>query len=332
MPKILVIRFSSIGDIVLTSPVVRCLSKQIPGAEIHFLTKNINNKLLEANVYIKKIHLFDRSLSELIVKLKFEKFDYVVDLHNNIRSRRVRLGLGVKSFTFDKLNIRKWLMVRLKLNLLPKQHIIDRYFKAIAKLGVVNDGAGCDFFIPEKDKVALSHLPPSHQNGYIGFVIGANYSTKRLPLYKIISLCKKINKPIVLLGWKSEECYGDQIYKELPELVYNACGAYNINQSASLVQQASMVISHDTGLMHIAAAYKKRIVSIWGNTIPDFGMTPYMDASLFKTVEVKGLSCRPCSKIGYSRCPKGHFKCMNLINEAEIVALVEDWQKMDVLQ
>ena len=327
MPKILVIRFSSIGDIVLTSPIVRCLSKQIPGAEIHFLTKKTNQRLLEANIYLSKIHLYDKSLSELIHKLKQEQFDYVIDLHYNLRSRRVVLGLGVKSFAFNKLNIRKWLMVQFKLNLLPKVHIIDRYFKAIRKLNVVNDGAGCDFFIPEKDKVNLSSLPPSHQNGYIGFVIGANYSTKRLPLYKIISLCKKINLPVVVLGWKSEECYGDQIYRELPELIYNACGAYNINQSASLVQQASIIITHDTGLMHIAAAYRKRIISIWGNTIPQFGMTPYMDASLFKTVEVKGLSCRPCSKIGYVRCPKGHFKCMNLINEEEVVELVEAWQK-----
>ena len=91
--------------------------------------------------------------------------------------------------------------------------------------------------------------------------------------------------------------------------VYNACGKFNLNQSASLLKEAVVVFSHDTGLMHIAAAFGKKIYSIWGNTIPEFGMYPYR--TQFVIFENKKLKCRPCSKIGFDSCPKKHFKCMN---------------------
>jgi ADP-heptose:LPS heptosyltransferase len=322
LPKILIVRFSSIGDIVLTSPIIRCLKNQVPGAEIHYLTKKSYKELVETNPRIDKFFLLEKSLTKLLPALKMEGYDYIVDLHNNLRSKRVGVKLGVKTYTFKKLNIYKWLLVNFKINLLPKEHLVDRYFNALKSLGVMNDGKGLDFFIPEQDRVPLTSLPASHQNGYIAFVIGANYSTKRLPLSKIISLCKKINKPIVLLGWKNEEHNGNEIQKEVPLLVYNGCGIFNINQSASLVEQASLIISHDTGLMHIAAAFKKRIISIWGNTVPEFGMWPYLEKNLYTTIEVKGLSCRPCSKIGFSQCPKGHFKCMEEINEEEVLRAI----------
>jgi ADP-heptose:LPS heptosyltransferase len=302
----------------------------VPNAEVHLLTKKAHVNLIENNIYISKYFLLDKSISRILPDLQIEKYDFIIDLHNNLRSKRIILGLGIKSLTFNKLNIRKWLLVKLKLNFLPNEHLIDRYFHAIKKLGVANDGAGIDFFIPEKDKVATSTFPSSHQNGYVAFVIGANYSTKRLPIYKIVSLCKKINKPIILLGWKTEQMYGMQIMHEHPDLVYNGCGSYNINQSASIIEQASAVITHDTGLMHVAAAFNKKILSIWGNTVPAFGMTPYLDSPPYSIHEVQGLSCRPCSKIGFSKCPKGHFKCMNMIDEEEIVMVLEDWLKDNI--
>jgi heptosyltransferase-2 len=125
----------------------------------------------------------------------------------------------------------------------------------------------------------------------------------------MIELCKKINKPVVLLGGKEDFERGEQLRKELGELIFNTCGKLNLNQSASLVKKSSCVFSHDTGLMHIAAALKKEVFSIWGNTIPAFGMYPYR--TKYHALENTELNCRPCSKIGFDKCPKGHFNCMN---------------------
>jgi ADP-heptose:LPS heptosyltransferase len=207
-------------------------------------------------------------------------------------------------------------------------HIIDRYMATVKELGVENDGKGLDFFIPAKDEVPLTDIPTSHQLGYIGLVVGAALKTKQLPLHKLVSMCKQINYPIILLGGKEDRATGIAIEKEVNHLkIYNACGKFNLNESAFLVKKAKLIITHDTGLMHIAAAFNKPIVSIWGNTVPAFGMTAYYSKQNtwhFES-EVTKLSCRPCSKIGYTACPRGHFKCMELQNEGEISRVVNSF-------
>ncbi|RDV16997.1 glycosyltransferase family 9 protein [Pontibacter diazotrophicus] len=317
MPKILILRFSSIGDIVLTTPVVRCIKQQVPDAEVHYCTKQGFKSILENNPYIDKMHLLGGSLKELVRQLKAENFDYVVDLHNNLRTRIIRARLGKPGKSFNKLNYEKWLMVNFKRNRLPDIHIVQRYLDAAAALGVKDDGKGLDYFIPAKDEVDLQALPASFRQGYVAFAIGAQHYTKRLPTERIIELCERLQQPVVLLGGKEDAATGEEIvayFKTRPvnnaqqTTIYNACGKYNLSGSASLVRQAEKVVSHDTGLMHIAAAFQKDIISIWGNTIPEFGMYPFRTS--YKVLEVHGLSCRPCSKIGYSKCPKGHFKCM----------------------
>ncbi len=314
LKKILIIRFSSIGDIVLTTPVIRCIKMQTD-AEIHFLTKQAFKGILEHNPYITKIHTIEKEVKEVMQQLKNEQFDFVVDLHNNIRSVLVKRGLGKPSASFKKLNFQKWILVNFNINKLPAEHIVDRYINTVAALGIKNDNKGLDYFIPEKEEILLTTLPKTHQNGYIGFVIGAKHFTKQLPIEKIISICKKIDKPIILLGGKEDVARAQTIEASVGKHIYNACGKYNLNQSASLVKQASKIITHDTGLMHIAAAFKKEIISVWGNTVPAFGFTPYLPSPTSKIVEVKNLSCRPCSKIGYDKCPKGHFNCMMKIDE-----------------
>lgn len=329
--KVLVIRFSSIGDIVLTTPVVRVLKTQLPDAEVHYCTKKGFAGILKANPYIDKLHLLEDDLNVLVQQLKAEKFDYIIDLHHNLRTALIKRRLGVKAYSFDKLNFEKWLMVNLKINRLPNVHIVDRYVQTAAPLGVKMDELGLDYFIPEQDEVPLEWLPETHRSGYVAYAIGAQHNTKKLPLSRMIELCDKINKPIVLLGGKEDAENGERIekfflqaeasqaYEEgLQKLlnkktqIFNACGKFNLNQSASLVRQASHVFTHDTGLMHIAAAFKRPIFSIWGNTIPEFGMYPYR--TQFTVLEKKGLSCRPCSKIGYNKCPRQHFLCMNGIH------------------
>jgi ADP-heptose:LPS heptosyltransferase len=197
-------------------------------------------------------------------------------------------------------------------------HIVDRYMETVKTLSVKNDGAGLDYFIPKEEETKASDIPAGHQMGYIGIVIGATYATKRLPPEKLQELCSAIHYPIILLGGPEDKALGEQLAQANEAgRVYNACGKFTLNESASLVRNARLIISHDTGLMHIAAAFKKPILSVWGNTVPAFGMTPYYgDRFLqhnprpFDVFEVNGLSCRPCSKLGYAKCPKGHFKCM----------------------
>jgi ADP-heptose:LPS heptosyltransferase len=319
MKKILIIRFSSIGDIILTTPVLRCLKTQLPETEIHYLTKKAFKGILEHNPYLSKIHTIEKEVKEIAEELRKENFDEVIDLHNNLRTLQTKLLLGKKASTFRKLNFQKWLLVQFKINHMPQLHVVDRYMETVKHLGIKNDEQGLDYYIPPTDEVALQTLPITHQQGYIGFVIGAKHFTKQLPTEKIISICKKINQPLILLGGKEDKDRGEVIASALGEQVVNACGSYNLHQSASLVKQATRIISHDTGLMHIAAAFKKDITSVWGNTVPAFGFTPYKPGKASKIVEVQGLSCRPCSKIGYDKCPKGHFKCMQEINE-EVVA------------
>lgn len=317
MKKILIIRFSSIGDIVLTTPVIRCLKEQLPDVEVHYLTKKGFKGILETNPYITKVHTIEKDVKEVLPELKKIDFDFVIDLHNNIRSAQVKMALGKPSPTFKKLNFKKWLLVNFKINKMPAAHLVDRYMQTVEQLGVKNDFRGLDYFISEADNVVPSLLPITHQSGYIGFVIGAKHTTKQLPTEKIISICKKLNQPVLLLGSKEDAERAKEIKNAVGEAIYNACGKYNLNQSASLVKQATKIITHDTGLMHIAAAFKKDIISVWGNTVPAFGFTPYLPGSNSKIVEVKNLPCRPCSKTGYEKCPQGHFKCMLLIDENE---------------
>jgi ADP-heptose:LPS heptosyltransferase len=238
----------------------------------------------------------------------------------------IKTALWRKSYSFDKINFKKWLKVNLKIDQLPAVHIVDRYLKTVAPLGVKPDALGLDYFIPEKDDVPVDWLPETHQKNFVAYAIGAQHNTKKLPLTRMIELCDRINKPIVLLGGKEDFETGESIRSfferthsteyesglfELNKktVIYNACGKFNLNQSASLVKKSSHVFTHDTGLMHIAAAFKKEVFSIWGNTIPEFGMYPYR--TRFTVFENKKIDCRPCSKIGYQKCPRGHFKCMN---------------------
>lgn len=325
--KILVIRFSSIGDIVLTTPVVRALKVQLDDVEIHFCTKVQYKSLVEHNPYVDKIILLEGRLGKLITLLKKERYDYVVDLHNNLRTRVIKSRLGVRSDQVDKLNFEKWLLVNFKINKMPNIHIVDRYMETVKALGVKKDHLGLEYFIPHKDEVEKEWLPETHRKEYVAYAIGGQHGTKKLPVRRMIALCDKINKPVILLGGKEDFEAGEKVarffekhtasagleplLKELNKktIIFNACGKYNLNQSASILKNAQVVFSHDTGLMHIAAALKKEVYSIWGNTTPYFGMYPYK--TKFTVLENNNLSCRPCSKIGYAQCPLGHFKCMN---------------------
>jgi heptosyltransferase-2 len=311
--KILVVRFSSIGDIVLTTPVVRMLKKQL-NAEVHYLTKSSYVSLFKSNPYVDAVFQINKSVNEVISDLKKENYDYVIDLHSNLRTQILKLKLGVAAKSFNKLNWEKFLLTNFKINTLPQVHIVDRYLETVKFLGIENDNEGLDFFISEADKVDVSKYP----NNYTVFVIGGQHATKILPNTKIVSIINKLNEPVVLVGGPEDKYRGDEIAAATKSAI-NICEEYSILQSASVIQQAKRVITHDTGMMHIAAAFNKSIYSVWGNTVPEFGMFPYLSNKDSKMIEVQNLSCRPCSKIGYAKCPKGHFKCMQEIDENQFL-------------
>jgi ADP-heptose:LPS heptosyltransferase len=273
--------------------------------------------------------LFHPFLLIILILIKFifwkilltEEYDYIIDLHHNLRTSIIKKKMKPIAFSFNKLNIEKWLMVNLKINRLPNRHIVDRYLDTVRLFDIHNDGKGLDYYIDPADEIDLRDFPSLHQKGYLAFVIGAKHNTKKLPKEKIISIIRKIDLPVILLGGKEDLQEAEYIQNRIGNLCFNSCGVNNLGQSASLVRQANVVITHDTGLMHIAAAFKKKIISIWGNTIPEFGMYPYEAHADSQIVEVKDLKCRPCSKIGYQSCPKKHFDCMNKIDEDRVVAL-----------
>jgi ADP-heptose:LPS heptosyltransferase len=311
--KILVIRFSSIGDIVLTTPVVRALKQQLPGSEIHFITKTPFKGILDHNPNIDKVYTIEKSVNEVISDLKKEKYDHIVDLHKNIRTLSLILKLKRPSSSFPKLNLEKWLLVNLKWDRMPKVHIVSRYFEAVKNLGVVDDGLPCDFFIGPENEIDVQQTFGLEKGSYVTIALGAQFATKRLPFDKLVEIIDQLNIPIIVIGGPMDKTLADKLLEQFKDKkIFSACGLYSLGQSASIVNQSSAILTNDTGLMHIASCFEIPTVSVWGNTVPELGMYPYFPKhpEKFSMHEVNGLGCRPCSKIGFQECPKKHFNCM----------------------
>jgi heptosyltransferase-2 len=325
LKKILLIRFSSIGDIVLTTPVVRCLKQQLPEVELHVLTKSSYRSIYASNPYVDKVFELSSNLKEVVKRLREEHYDFVVDLHKNWRSWRVRMALHRPSASFPKLDFQKFLYTKLKIGKLPPVHIVDRYFKAVEKLGVHNDGQGLDFFFNEGDEMHYEDLPEAFRDGFVAVVIGGQHTTKILPVDKVVEVCEALDYPVILVGGPEDAARGDRIKAKVGSFVGNSCGSLTLGQSAFLLKLADAVLTNDTGMMHIAAALRKPIVSVWGNTVPEFGMYPYLPQGKKPAaiVENKSLRCRPCDKLGYAQCPKGHFDCMNSLDGKEIAEKIK---------
>ena len=311
----------------LTTPVIRGVKQQFSGgAKVHFLTKAVYASLLEHNPHIDRLHTMQERVTEVMPTLREIGFEYVIDLHNNLRSRLVRNGLKAIYFTFPKLNVQKWVLVNFKIDRMPDVHIVDRYRKAVSFFDIQPDDQGLEVVIAPEDEVDLATLPESHRNGYVGlrhwrqsryqnFTSGKNggcvqgHSLSRVVCWVDRAIAKKEMK----------------LFARRATMCTTLRGNFLLCNRLSLVKQAFRVLAHDTGLMHIAAAFGQHIVSLWGNTVPQLGMTPYLPAGKGKSIiiQVEGLGCRPCSKLGFEKCPKKHFNCMNLIDEAEVVEALE---------
>jgi len=326
--KILILRFSSIGDIVLCSPVIRNLKKQL-GAEIHFLTKEHFVGLLSSNPYVDKLWTFNKEIDEVVKDLKNEGFDLIVDLHKNLRSQRLRKSLSVKAISFDKINWEKWLMVHFKINRLPEKHLIDRYMESLQSLSITDDGQGMDFFYEPSVESKISSL--GLIQNYLVLVLGATYYTKRVPLHLIEKIITTYpDKEIVLVGGKDVMELGESL-SVAHRNIRNLCSHLSLQESAAVIDRAALIISGDTGMMHVAAALKKPIVSIWGSTFLGFGMYPYYgekNVDLNISIGMEDLKCRPCSKIGKHQCPKSHFNCMMKIEFSRLKDAIDRQLKL----
>ncbi len=314
MKKILIIRLSSIGDIVLTSPILRCLKSQ-GLVELHYLTKRPYRMLLSNNPHIDKI-IFFKKIKSTISDLKNEKYDLIIDLHNSIRSFWIKLNLSVPTVTYQKNILARFIFIHFGV-LFTKHHVVDGYFGSIKKLGVLNDSKGLEYFLSPDVKV-----PFNIEQDFICWCIGASYESKKLSLEQVVNVCNNTLKSIVLIGGKGEYEMGQQIVAQTTNSnVFNFCGLLSLDQSSLLIKKSSLVLTNDTGMMHIAAAFKKRIISFWGCTKPDLGFWPYLNNP--KPVNLIYMpGNRPCSKHGkYCRITK--YGCVKKIKSQLIQKEVE---------
>ena len=308
--KVLVIRFSSIGDVVLTSPILRCLKKQ-QNCTVHYVIKKNYLQVLENNPYVDRFHSVDRSVNEIIPDLKKERFDFVFDLQNNLNSFRIKRKIKSVYFTVNKKNWQKFLLIYFRWNVL-NDHVVDRYFECISKAGFHNDHKGLDY-----------HLPPGLSVDYdvsqsfAVWCLGASHHKKKLTKDQIIEVCNGMTSPIVFVGGPNEKSLAEEILKKTTHSsVTNLCGSISLHESAYLVKKSAFVLTNDTGIMHIAAAYQKKIISFWGCTKPSIGFAPLIDQEKSKTLLSKK-SNYPCSKHG-KYCRYGCSGCIKDIHPREI--------------
>lgn len=311
--KVLVIRFSSIGDILLCTPVIRCMRNQRQ-ANITFLTGEKFKNLLSGSPYIDRIVTDAEGIMATRRWIQAQNFDLIIDLHKNRTSILLTLGLSTTVTRYDKLNVKKWWYVLTKQKVLPDKHLVDRYFDALKKVNVSNDGLGLDF--PLNPDAAVNDLPPS----YNVIVLGAAHKTKRIPEAIVSQWVQRSSLPVVLIGGADVTREGKSLCEIYSKKVINFTGQLTIDESAYVLSRAEKILTGDTGMMHLSAALKKSVIVLWGNTTPAFGMYPYYGNQhvIWQSKEVPDLSCRPCSKLGFQECPKGHFKCMMLQK-------AEDW-------
>ena len=329
--KFLVIRLGGISDILLTTPVIRCLSKQLPGSELHYLVATQHKHVIEHNPFISRIHVAGNNDQKLFDELKEESFEQVIDLQHDAFSARLKKHLKLPYHSFPKRSFQAAVFTRLKWNIMPaNEHQVDRFMETVDSFGVKNDGAGLDYFIPSSERITQRDIPASHQLGYIAIVISASKFTRRMTQLKIRELCMAIDHPLILVGQEKDAELADAIASFDPVKVYNACGKFSFNETADLIDRSKLVIAPDTGFMQLAAALKKPLIVVWGSTTPSLGKTPYYGINHFQKnktpsehVQVHKLWCRPCTTEGRSSCPQGHFKCMKKISIEEITTLVK---------
>lgn len=308
--RILIIRLSSLGDILLTTPFIRSLKQKFSHLFIDVLIREEYSDTLRLNKFLNNLYLYkkDESLNKKLLEyLKINKYDLVIDLQNNLRSRKITRELNTNTSRFYKNSLNKFLLVNFKINRLKTEDAIPiRYAKTITGFNL--DSKGLELFtnkFPDKRIFEKENL--------IGFCPGARHFTKRWLKEYYIELGSRLSKEgftVLLFGGSSDK----QLCAEISE---NIVGSINLSNDNDLLQTAAdmklckAIVCNDSGLMHVASASNAKIISIFGSTVKEFGFAPYNCTHLI--LENNLLTCRPCSHIGRSNCPKKHFDCMQTI-------------------
>ncbi len=318
--RVLVIRFSSLGDIICTTPVVRALFMQL-GAEVHYVTKREFAQVLEVNPFISRVWVLDGSLYGLARDLGKYRWDAIVDLHSVPRSFMLSAVLKGRIYRTRKQAFMRRLIVFAG----PKwsvPHVVYRHFSGVKGLGVQYDGLGYDVFINRRwiEEVRDMLLDRVVRHGFILVAPWARHNTKSLPLHLLQEVICFVSRymPVVVSGPAVKRAEVDRIVSMLRSApvnpVINLCGCTTVGQLLALVYLARAVISVDTSVMHIAAGLHKDLLVIWGGTHAALGMYPLFSRyfyGLHVNMENTSLSCRPCHPHGRQDCPEGHWHCLN---------------------
>jgi heptosyltransferase-2 len=337
--KILIIRFSSLGDIILATPLLRVLHAAYPDAHIDVLVKSEYADLVRYHPAVSSvIVLFTSSkeeLRELRARVRAERYDVILDLHNSIRSRYVRFLSGARRVTaVNKRALRRFALVHLKRNTYRDAvPVAERYIETAARLGIVPDGAGPELFVPGEtiSRVAtmMSRYKLDRYAAVIGMAPSARHFTKRWPPERYrdlgIRLVKERRVKLLLFGGPDDTDYCGDIAQMInaevgADAAESLAGKLTLLETAAALDHCALVVTNDSGLMHMAAARGRGVVAIFGSTVKEFGFFPYRTRSV--VLETAGLSCRPCSHIGRADCPEGHFRCMRDISVDEVLAAV----------
>jgi heptosyltransferase-2 len=328
--KILVIRLSSIGDILLATPLLRILRRRFPEARIDFVIKSRFAELMRFNPHLTELLVLDtesgqEGLEELRRRIQSTGYDLVIDIHKNFRSLYLRRGLrGVKIATHTKYLLRRFILVRLGINFyreIVPMHL--RYIRAMERWGLTDDGLGLEFHLdPQADRqIALRLAERPGDRLLVGLAPGAGFATKRWPAEYFQETARRLRKEfaadILLLGNKADRETTAPIAAETGAGIYDWAGTLTLQQSAAALARCDLLITNDTGLMHMACALKIPVIALFGPTTREFGFFPVGPHA--EVIEEEGLSCRPCTTMGGHRCPKGHFRCMRDISPERVI-------------
>ncbi|HLP15959.1 MAG TPA: glycosyltransferase family 9 protein [Bacteroidota bacterium] len=336
-----VFRLSSIGDIVLTSPLLRVLRNAIgPKARLDFVVRKEFADLVRSNHHLSVVHEYDpatgwKGLRELNATLRRERYDLAVDLHDSLRTKYLRACCGARETTVvNKRQYERWQLVHRKRNIYTGIIPVPlRYLETISKFGIGDDGRGLELFVPDSVQSAVSGKMAAAQlhrfECVIGICPGAKHFTKRWQREKYAELgvraARERGAKILLFGGPAErdDCayVADSIRTQVcPDCVEDHSGVLSLLETAAAFDFCDVVVTNDSGLMHIAASRQKKIVALFGSTVLEFGFGPFGTEA--EVIERKGLECRPCTHIGRASCPLGHFKCMTDIGVDEVAASV----------
>ena len=313
--KILIIRFSSIGDIILTTPLLRCLNNQL-NVEIDYLTKSEYKDLVTSNPHVNEVITLG-SISETLDILRSKNYNYVIDLQNSLRSLLIRSLLFIKSYSFSKYNFKRYILIYFGINFL-NNHIVDRYFKSVKRLNINNDKKGVDYYFGSKK----FHLDFNIEQDYICWCIGGTYEQKRLSYVQILNVISKIEHPVLFIGGSKEKEISSRIKNRISRNnIFDLCGKTSIDESAYLMKKSKLILTNDTGMMHIASAFDVPIISFWGCTKPSLGFYPYQ-ANIKSECIITDKSKNPCSKHG-KHCRFQNKGCIKQINDEVIINTIK---------